>query len=116
MTNVSSSIKSLSLSLVFFSFLFFFEWLYLAATTQLTDEWPYFEGLWGAAPLLVTGIVGLTTACGDTPCKRILLLVTSTLTLPLLCGLLYPISALFIDAMDGSYFYYYSNCRATGYL
>merc|ERR1719481_2369310 len=88
MINVSSSIKSLSLSLVFFSFLFFFEWLYLAATTQLTDEWPYFEGLWGAAPLLVTGIVGLTTACGDTPCRRILLLVTSILTLPILGGLI----------------------------
>merc|ERR1719369_1898314 len=114
MTCASSSIKSFSLVLVVFAFLIFFNWVYLAANNE-GEEWSYFEGLWGAAPLLVTGIVGLSTACKDTPCRRILLLVTSSLTLPSLCGLLAPICVLFSDSYD---YYLYSSefCSPPGYI
>merc|ERR1719481_257224 len=117
MTCASSSIKSLSLVLVVFAFLLFFNWVYLAATVDTdVDEWSYFEGLWGAAPLLVTGIVGLTTACRDTPCRRILLLVTSSLTLPSLCGLLAPISLFLEDSYDSYYRDRGEYCIPTGYI
>merc|ERR1739838_377445 len=88
MTCASSSVKACSLVLLFLSFFIFFNWIYLSFGYQ--DN--VYEGLWGAAPLLVTGIIGLSTACGDTPCKRILLLVSSVLTIPCLCGLFVPLA------------------------
>jgi len=113
----SGSIKSFSLVLVIFAFLIFFNWLYLATTVDSdVDEWSYFEGLWGAAPLLVTGIVGLTTACRDTPCRRILLIVTSSITLPSLGGLLVCIGNLFSESYDSYYQYRFDHCTPTGYI
>jgi len=116
MTCAPSSIKSFSLVLVVFAFLIFFNWVYLAAYNEDILEWSYFEGLWGAAPLLVTGIVGLSTACRDTPCRRILLLVTSCLTLPSLCGLLVPIAFQFSDSYDSYFWNSGEFCSPTGYI
>lgn len=62
---------------------------------------------------------GLSTACGDTPCKRILLLVSSILTIPVLFGLFAPLAQSLVYSQDTYYYYtnlyYNTNCLTTGY-
>jgi len=119
MSCASSSIKASSFALVLLSLLVFFNWMYLSLGYEEEDgfyaynEYNVGEGLWGAAPLLLTGIIGLTTACGDTKCKRILLLITSILTIPCIIGLIVSASLTFEWSSERewyTYYYSYGSC------
>ena len=51
---------------------------------------------------------GLSTACGDNPCKRISLIICGSLTVPVICSLYIPLAFYFED-ID------YSHCFGTDY-
>jgi len=117
MTCASSCIKACSLVLVLLAFQIFFNWIYMAVGYSDSFYDYYFEGLWGALPVFVTGIIGLSTACGDTPCKRITLLVTSFITAPVLCGTWVPLVTSLELSKERNYYYdyYYTICLSNRY-
>ena len=68
--------------------------------------------------IIIHVFTGLSTACGDTPCKKILLLVSSFITLPLLCGNFIPLAMQLVFSKDDYYGYYNSyspECLTNGY-
>ena len=63
----------------------------------------------------VKNISGLSTACGDTPCKRIGLLVTSVLTIPFLIGFYVPVGMSLEFSLEEVYGYYSECLTSSGY-
>lgn len=118
MTCKSSAIKALSCLLIVFSVIIFFNWVYVFLSDGFVDlyyyEDPgyYFEGLY-VWPMLVTGIVGLTTACGDTACKRIALLIIGSLAALPTIGIFAPLVIYYDDDGRSVYIcdgYQYDGC------
>jgi len=116
MTCISSAVKSLSVLLVALSVIFLINF---AIISFLSGVYPYcyydngywseargtinvWEGLWIPIPSFVTGIVGLTTACGPSQCKKIFLLILSILATLFNLSAFTPLVLSFTD-LDGYY-------------
>merc|ERR1712172_3841 len=100
MTCVSSAVKCLSVLLLALSVIFFINFVIISLLTgveprvrcyhQDYDSYyhstysnhgvNFWEGLWIPIPSFVTGIIGLTTGCGPTKCKKWALMATGILT------------------------------------
>jgi len=85
-----------------------FNWVYCYVNNEETLDYEAFEGVWGSLPLFVTGVIGLSTARGDNPCKRISLIISGGLTIPFICSLYIPL-AFYLEDID------YSHCSGTDY-
>merc|ERR1712126_42697 len=99
MTCVSSGVKCLSVLLVALSVIFLLNFAIISLLTGAeprvscySQEWGssyhdiyskpgvnFWEGLWIPIPSFVTGIIGLSTACGPNQCKKWALLATAIL-------------------------------------
>jgi len=100
MTCVSSAVKCLSVLLVALSVIFLLNFAIISLLTgvepRVSCYWQrsgssyhniyynsgvnFWEGLWIPIPSFVTGIIGLSTACGPNQCKKWALLATAILT------------------------------------
>merc|ERR1712192_258699 len=100
MTCVSSAVKCLSVLLLALSVIFLINFVIISLLTgveprvicyhQDYDSYyhstysnhgvNFWEGLWIPIPSFVTGIIGLTTACGPSHCKKWALMATGILT------------------------------------
>jgi len=113
MTCASSSVKACSLVLLVFSFLMFFNWTYLVIGYEEAFNFQsgfFFEGIWGPLFLLITGALGISLSCGDTPCKRIFLLVCCFINFPILIGVFLPLAVYYVWSEDRHYYYSYTDC------
>lgn len=116
MSCVSSCLKACSFAVFILGILIYFNWSYLFLGYsgrnfyEFTENIFYFyEGLWGSAPLILTGFIGISTAFCSNRCIRISLILFSLLTIPCLCSLYIFLVTHFEKTVDNH------NCFDLGY-
>jgi len=124
MTCISSAVKCLSVLLVALSVIFLINFAIISLLSDVEpscyyhgDYWSesryainVWEGLWIPIPSFVTGIVGLTTACGPSQCKKIFLLILSILTTLFNLSAFAPLIVSFLDVVLDDRYYLSSDC------